>query len=175
MSSPRYYIGDVEHSKSVGEDGKRPAAKSALAENLQNRPAIAGREQDPNGRELVIENNAERPRDGGRPRLAPIFFIGTPDDIPKGDTDVQRNSTIDDTHFRRVGFSGEILKNCSWCKVKLPENADLYIYGYNLGAYCSVDCRRKQMALDGYHIEVATTSDSGDRTEDKRRSWCHLL
>lgn len=131
MSSLGHHAVDVEHSKSIGEASTQPAAESTLAENLRDRLTIAGREQDPNGQESVIENNTEPTRDGGRrPRLAPMFFIGTPDDNPKGDTDIRRNSTIDDAHFRRVGYSGEILKNCSWCKVKLPENADVYMYGW---------------------------------------------
>ncbi|KAL3727184.1 hypothetical protein ACJRO7_032002 [Eucalyptus globulus] len=166
MLSPRHHVIDVEQSESVGESGTRPAAESTLAEKFLDQRAIAGREQDPNlnVEELVVKSNVDPTRDGGRPGLAPKFFIGTPDDTPEGDTNIRRNSTIDDPHFHRVGYSGEILENCSWCKRKLPENADLYMYGYDLGAYCSVDCRSKRMAVDGR-----------DRIKDKQCSRCHLL
>ncbi|KAI3441991.1 uncharacterized protein J3R85_001567 [Psidium guajava] len=150
MLSPRHHVVDVGHSQSIGEAGSRPAANSTLAEGLQDCPAISGREQDRHGQDSAVENNADPTRDGDPPAFS-LSLVELPD-ARKSDS-IRPCLMISESHSHRVGFPGEILERCSWCKEKITENTDLYMYGYDLGVYCSVECRKKQMALDGYHVE----------------------
>ncbi|EPS65802.1 hypothetical protein M569_08975 [Genlisea aurea] len=39
------------------------------------------------------------------------------------------------------------LDRCKYCKNRIDPTRDIYMYG-DFGAYCSVDCRAKQMELD---------------------------
>ncbi|KAL3727181.1 hypothetical protein ACJRO7_031999 [Eucalyptus globulus] len=182
MPSPRHHVIDVEPSESIREAGTRPAAESILAEHPQDRLTLAGHEQDQHGQDSAVENNVEStlagnlqdwltlagheqdrhgqdsaiennvdPARDGDPPTSSIPLIGLHD---ARKSDLMRScSEISESHSHRVGFSKEILERCSWCKKKLPRDTDLYMYGFNLGVYCSVECRKSQMALDGFHIE----------------------
>ncbi|XP_048141311.1 uncharacterized protein LOC125316596 [Rhodamnia argentea] len=161
MLSPRHHVIDVGHSETVRAAGTQPTADSTSAVDLLVRFSISGREQDQHGQDSVVENNADPTQDGGPPKFS-ISFVGLPD-AQKTDT-TRSCSMISKSHSHRVGFPGEILERCSWCKKKILENTDLYMYGYNLGVYCSVECRKKQMALDGYDVE-----DCAPRPDHHRR------
>ncbi|XP_031403294.1 uncharacterized protein LOC116212754 [Punica granatum] len=63
-----------------------------------------------------------------------IFFIGFP-----------QKEAGDDS--RAIGF-GDLVKSCASCKKEFESEKDVYMY--RASAFCSLECRDKRIASDGY-------------------------
>ncbi|KAL9239686.1 hypothetical protein vseg_013985 [Gypsophila vaccaria] len=95
----------------------------------------AGKDERVRKAVVMVENRRQKPG---------IFTIASP---------------VEEAVDRRIDvFSSEIcgfLEKCCFCRKKLPNNVDIFMYSY-LQAFCSRECRQKQIDIDK-HLEILKT------------------
>ncbi|CAK9151103.1 unnamed protein product [Ilex paraguariensis] len=84
----------------------------------------------PNNPNKVLKTSVVEKVDQSRPK---ILTLSSP---------VQES--VDQTDTEMVGG---FLKNCYYCKKKILEDAEVFMYGY-LRAFCTAECRDMQIALE---------------------------
>ncbi|KAG7537203.1 Zf-FLZ domain [Arabidopsis suecica] len=102
--------------------------------------------------EMTNNNNTLNNSDGG--------LIISPKVVNKANVIVTTTVTTDTTNLRRCYQDSGFLEHCFLCRRKLLPAKDIYMYKGDR-AFCSVECRSKQMIMD--------------EEESLRREYCSLM